>query len=324
MLRGRFSDAAPWLDACLKRRPDDPVVWRARLRWARAADSLVEARRALVHLPAERFSPTELLTLRAWFAAREGRTDRERIALEQVIDQAPGDTQALERLAVLAGESRQSDRAAELRRRKARIDRATERYTRLLQHGDSVPQFADLAGLAEELGRGFEARGWWLLASQHQPSAAATAAVERLGPPRPDPHLPAGQTLAFHLGEVAGRPIEGSARSVGGRRPRRSRPGSRRIRPGPSTCQRSEMTRRLPGCPSSSITASRCSVSFPRPRPVESPCWTTTATVGSTSTSSRGVRFPPTPPNLRPVTVCSATAATVRSKTPPNDPASLG
>ena len=32
VLRGRLSDAAQWLDACVKRRPDDPVVWRARLR----------------------------------------------------------------------------------------------------------------------------------------------------------------------------------------------------------------------------------------------------------------------------------------------------
>ncbi len=191
----------------------------------RAADSLDEARRALAHLPAEGFSRIEVLSLRAWFAAREGRADRERIALEELIDQAPGDTQALERLAVLAGESGRSDRAAELRRRKARIDRATERYTRLLQNGDTLPQFAELAGLAEELGRGFEARGWWLLASLHQPGAAATSAVERLGPPRPDPHLPAGQTLAFHLGEVAGLPADGSARSGGG--PATARPPTR-------------------------------------------------------------------------------------------------
>ena len=125
-----FPKPARWLDACLKRRPDDPVVWRARLRWARATDSLVEARRAVAHLPAERFSRTELLALRAWFAAREGRADQERIALEQLIEHAPGDTQALERLAVLTAELGQADRATELRRRKAGIDRAKEKYTR--------------------------------------------------------------------------------------------------------------------------------------------------------------------------------------------------
>ena len=43
---GRLDEAARWLDACLRRRPDDPVVWRARLRWARAADRVDEARRA--------------------------------------------------------------------------------------------------------------------------------------------------------------------------------------------------------------------------------------------------------------------------------------
>jgi enediyne biosynthesis protein E4 len=218
-LRGRFSDAARWLEACLKRRPDDPVVWRARLRWARAADSIDAARGTLAHLPAERFSHTEMLALRAWFIAREGRSDQERIALEEVIDHAPGETQALERLAVLAGESGQSERAAELRRRKAGIDRAKERYTDLLASDKPVTQFTELAGLAEKLGRGFEARGWWFLASQSQPGAMAIAAVERLGPPRPDTRLPAGDTLVFHLRDIVGSPVNEAASSRGGDMP---------------------------------------------------------------------------------------------------------
>jgi enediyne biosynthesis protein E4 len=221
LLQGHLAEAARWLDACLERRPDDPVVWLARLRWARAADSIAEARRALTHLPAERLSPTEAQTLRAWFAAHEGRADLERIALEEVIDQAPGDTRALERLAALATESGQFDRAAELRRRKSGIDRAKERYTRLLEPPGRITRFVELAGLAEELGRGFEASGWWLLASRDQPGPAATSAVERLGPPRPDPHLPAGKTLAFHLGDVAGLPVNEPARSGGGPAPSR-------------------------------------------------------------------------------------------------------
>jgi tetratricopeptide (TPR) repeat protein len=219
LLRGQFADAARWLDACLKRRPDDSVVWRARLRWARAADSIDEARRALAHLPADRFSPTEVLSLRAWFAARAGRVETEQTALEQVIDQAPGDTQALERLAALATELGQSDRAIELRRRKAGIDRAKDRYTRLLDSGETITQFSELAGLAEKSGRGFEARGWWFLASRHQPSALITSAIDRLGPPRPDPHLPAGKTLVFHLGDVAGLMVDEPSPSRGGSPP---------------------------------------------------------------------------------------------------------
>ncbi len=44
---GRFSEARRWLDGCLRRHPDDPVVWRARLDWAKAAEDDEEARRAL-------------------------------------------------------------------------------------------------------------------------------------------------------------------------------------------------------------------------------------------------------------------------------------
>ena len=208
LLSGPFSEAARWLDSCRERRPEDPAVWRTWLRWARAADSIDEARRALAHLPAERFSLVEVLALRAWFAGREGHADQERTALEQLIDHAPGDTHALERLAVLAAESGQSPRARDLHRRKADLHRAKERYLRLLAPGKTITQYAELAGLAEKLGRGFEARGWWWLAARHQPSPVATSAVERLGLPRPDPHLPAGKTLAFHVGEVAGRPVE--------------------------------------------------------------------------------------------------------------------
>lgn len=219
LLRGQFADAARWLDACLNRRPDDPVVWRARLRWARATDSPDEAHRAMAHLPAERFTHAEMLALRAWLAAREGRGAQELAALEQLIDHAPGDTGALERLAVLVEESGQSARAAELRRRKAGIDRAKERYTDLLASDKAVTQFTELAGLAEKLGREFDARGWWFLASRSQPGALATAAVERLGPPRPDAHLPGGNTLAFHLRDLIEMPDNGLASSRGGEVP---------------------------------------------------------------------------------------------------------
>jgi enediyne biosynthesis protein E4 len=219
LLLGRYSEAARWLDACLKRRPHDPVVWLARLRWARAAGSIDEARRALSHVPAERFSLTESLALRAWFAEHQGLVEEERVALERLIELAPGDTQALERLAVLATESGRATQARELHRRKAEIHRARDRYLRLLEPGKAIAQYAELAGLAEELGRGFEARGWWVLAARHQPSPLASSAVQRLGPPRPDPHLPAGKTLAFHLGDVAGSALSVPERSTSGSTP---------------------------------------------------------------------------------------------------------
>lgn len=178
---GRFGEAERWLDACAQRRPSDPAVWRARLVWARASGNAAECRLALGHLPADMFSEAELLDLGAWLAARQGNAGIERRALERLIDQVPGDTHALERLAVMSSESGQADRAAGLRRRKAVVDRDKDHYRQLL--GDRVPsdRFSELAGLAESLGRAFEARGWWLLAARYGPNGAAASAAARLG-----------------------------------------------------------------------------------------------------------------------------------------------
>ena len=314
LLSGQPDQAHRWLDDCLGRRPDDPVVWRtaplgARRRFPRRGPP------ALAHLPADRFTRNEALTLGAWFAARERRDDRERTALEQLIEQVPGDTQALERLAVLANESGQSSRAADLRRRKAEIDRVKERYFRLLEPAQHHHAVHRTRRPGRDAGRGFEARGWWFLASRYQPGALATAAIERLGPPRPDPLLPVGQTLAFHLGELAGLPPDRPAPPAGSssevananhlaRVPRRGRVG------GPAVRLRQWPVAR--------------SARFPRRRPAASACSTTTATAGSTSMSFKEARFRPIPVDRRPAIDCSATAATARSRTPPNGPASPG
>src|SRR5262249_43781207 len=51
---GRLADGhiAAWLDRCLERRPDDPVVWRVRLDLALATEDLAGCRAAVSHLPA--------------------------------------------------------------------------------------------------------------------------------------------------------------------------------------------------------------------------------------------------------------------------------
>jgi enediyne biosynthesis protein E4 len=53
---GRLDDAEARLRKCLAARPDDHAVWRAWLIWARDAGRADEARRALLHLPARRFT----------------------------------------------------------------------------------------------------------------------------------------------------------------------------------------------------------------------------------------------------------------------------
>ena len=69
---GRFDEASELLARCEQSRPDDPAVWRTRLRWALAANRADEVTRATGHLVAADFSKTEVLELRAWLAARAG------------------------------------------------------------------------------------------------------------------------------------------------------------------------------------------------------------------------------------------------------------
>ena len=108
---GRFDEAASWLDRCAKRRPDDPAVWRARLEWARVVGDRAEVRRALAQLPADQFSAAERLAISAWLAARRGDRKSEQRALELLVAIAPGNIEALDRLAVLDWDSGRPDRA---------------------------------------------------------------------------------------------------------------------------------------------------------------------------------------------------------------------
>ncbi|MHB1557965.1 MAG: FG-GAP-like repeat-containing protein [Isosphaeraceae bacterium] len=202
---GRPDQAAAWLDRCAKRRPDDPVVWRARLDHARTTGDLTEVRRCLRHLPADRFRDDQRLALRAWIAARRDDRRSEEQALNRWIAAAPGEIEALDRLATVAWESRRHDQAREYRARKARLDAARDRYRQILEETISPDHFAELARLAETLGRRFEARGWWMLRSRYAPSDTEPAqAMARLGT-EPDPGSssePNGNTLAEQLADA--------------------------------------------------------------------------------------------------------------------------
>ena len=88
-----------------------------------------------------------------------------------MIDEEPGDTAGLARLAELAlsaGDAAEVDR---LRARRAEMTAAKERY-RLLLRGDTPGDPAELARLAETLGRRTEARGWALIRDGKAPGQA--------------------------------------------------------------------------------------------------------------------------------------------------------
>ncbi len=113
----------------------------------------------------------------------------------------PGNTRALDRLAALAFEAGDAQRAAALRRRQAAIQRDFERYARLLVvERDPIPreELHERAVLAERLGRWFEARGWLALALERDASdRLARTELDRLAsdPRMADPVFPAGASL---------------------------------------------------------------------------------------------------------------------------------
>ncbi len=203
---GRFDEADGWFKKCLERRPEDPDVWRARLDWALDQDKLDQVAQILPHLPADRLSHVQVLDLRARFAAYQGEAEAERAALTKLLALEPGDQLAIERLAALTAKAGDGERAAELRRRKADLDRARYEYRKLLVPTETPPDLRELARTAEALGRRFEARGWWTLwAQQGGDTEEARAAIARIG--RDEPLMKSdGKTAADLLADVLPRP----------------------------------------------------------------------------------------------------------------------
>ncbi len=78
MRTGQLDEALRLIDACIERRPDDPVVWRTRFELAQAAGDLAAGWRALERLPAAGLSNAEAARIRAWLAARQGDIPAER------------------------------------------------------------------------------------------------------------------------------------------------------------------------------------------------------------------------------------------------------
>jgi tetratricopeptide (TPR) repeat protein len=173
---GNFAEAQSWLGRCLKRRPEDPAVWRMKLEWALAAGDADEARRTLPHLPAAHESEESMLALRAWFAARQKDPEAERRALQHVIDLNPADAAAIERLAALEHEGGRAEEAARLRQSLPAIDRQRKEYIRLLSSASPESHAAELARLAEQLGRRFDAARWSAIAGRaSSPGASQTS-----------------------------------------------------------------------------------------------------------------------------------------------------
>ena len=97
--------------------------------------------------------------------------EAERRELEHLLAADPADLTALDRLAQLAEKDGQPAQAAELRRRKAEIDGFAARYEKLHERKQPIRDAVEMASLAEQLGRRFEARGFLTVAISETPTA---------------------------------------------------------------------------------------------------------------------------------------------------------
>ncbi len=204
---GAHEDAQRWLNACLKRRPDDVPVWRGWLNWGIATKQLNVVRQALKHLPAEDVTVARVHQLKAWLAAMRADTSTERQQLEHLLAEDPADRTALDRLAELAEKAGQPAQAAEALHIKAEIDRLRARYEKLYDRNQPIRDAEEMASLAEQLGRNFEARVFLTVALSEEPERDDLRQnLQRLMSQRSKQAAWNGRTLAEVIEDQEGEP----------------------------------------------------------------------------------------------------------------------
>jgi enediyne biosynthesis protein E4 len=166
---GDMNDAERWLNQCEKKRPDDRAVWRARLQWAMATKRVDAVERAMTHLPDVASLSAGQHRANAWLAGHRGDFANERSELELLLAVNPGDLSAFDRLIDLHKQGGQQALAAEVFQNRNAVRELLGRYKIL--HGRKQPlrDAEELARIAEQLGRGFEARAFLTIAVFQEP-----------------------------------------------------------------------------------------------------------------------------------------------------------
>jgi len=166
---GDMKDAERWLDQCEKKRPDDRAVWRARLEWAMATDRIDAVERAMTHVPDVASLSADRHRINAWLAGHRGDFAKERSELELLIAADPGDLSAFDRLIDLHKKGSQPALAAEVFQNRNAVRELLGRYMMLHGRKQPIRDAEELARIAEQLGRGFEARGFLTIAVFQEP-----------------------------------------------------------------------------------------------------------------------------------------------------------
>jgi enediyne biosynthesis protein E4 len=166
---GDLKDAERWLNECERNRPDDRAVWRARLKWAMATERIDAVERAMTHLPDVASLSAERHRTSAWLAGHRGDFAKERSELELLLAADPGDLSAFDRLIDLHKKGGQPALAAEVFRNRSAARELLDRYMMLHGRKQPIRDAEQLARIAEQLGRGFEARGFMTIAVFQEP-----------------------------------------------------------------------------------------------------------------------------------------------------------
>jgi tetratricopeptide (TPR) repeat protein len=196
LLTARLAEAQDWLARCLKRRPEDPAVWRTCLDLAMAAEDEARFWEAAGRIPAEDFQAFEIADFRVWLASRKGDAHAEAQELGRLVEIRPADTKALERLAVLALEAGKIEEAKRFQRRKAEIDRALDSIHKLVvRKVEFGPHAQDLSQQSAILGRQFDAHAWSLVSARSSQAPQGQTAWRSIEPRGLPPGL--DQSLAF-------------------------------------------------------------------------------------------------------------------------------
>jgi tetratricopeptide (TPR) repeat protein len=166
---GQLEEAKKWLDACERKRPDDIPVWKAWLNWGIAAKQVDVVERALRHLPDTATTAAEQHRVNAWLCSQRNDLAGERKELEAWVVAKPDDLRAIERLVALANPDEAPKRIQELELAKSKIEETWASYRKLYERTQHMRDAAEMARLAEQLGRWFEARVFLTLALVNEP-----------------------------------------------------------------------------------------------------------------------------------------------------------
>jgi hypothetical protein len=166
---GDMIEAERWLNACQKKRPDDRAVWRARLKWAMASERIDSVERAMACLRDVAPLSAERHRVNAWLAGHRGDFTKERLELERLLAAEPSDLSAFDRLIDLDKKAGRPAAVAEVIHRRNAVRELLGRYMMLHGRKQPIRDAEELARLADQLGRGFEAQGFLTIAVFQEP-----------------------------------------------------------------------------------------------------------------------------------------------------------